>query len=56
MDINELRSLVTVLGLIAFVALVAVTWSRSRRAGHEEAAMLPFADSDGTQDNAGVRS
>ena len=56
MDINELRSLVTVLGLLAFVALVATTWSRKRRADHEEAAMLPFADSDGTQDNAGVRS
>lgn len=56
MDINELRSLVTVLGLIAFIALVAMTWSRSRRSDHEEAAMLPFADSDGTQDHAGVRT
>jgi cytochrome c oxidase cbb3-type subunit 4 len=56
MDINELRSLVTVLGLLAFVALVALTWRRSRRAAHEEAAMLPFADEKGTQDNAGVRS
>ena len=55
MDINEIRSLVTVLGLIAFVALVAATWSHNRRQAHEEAAMLPFNDCDANQDNPGVK-
>lgn len=44
MDVNELRSVVTVVGLVLFLALVAHTWSRNRRGDHEEAARLPFAD------------
>lgn len=45
MDVNTLRIAVTVAGLALFLALVVHTWSRSRRAAHHEAAMLPFADS-----------
>jgi hypothetical protein len=29
-------------GLVLFIALVLHTWSRSRKAEHEAAAMLPF--------------
>ncbi len=44
MDINLLRSVVTVISLFLFLALVAWTWQRSRRDAFEEAAALPFAD------------
>ena len=42
MDINDLRVIVTLSSLVLFVALMVHTWSRRRRAEHEEAAMLPF--------------
>jgi len=45
MDVNTLRIAVTVAGLALFLVLVVHTWSRSRRAEHDAAAMLPFADS-----------
>ena len=43
MDINDIRNAVTVSGLVLFIALVVHTWSRSRKAEHEAAALLPFA-------------
>jgi cytochrome c oxidase cbb3-type subunit IV len=45
MEINILRSAVTVVSLLLFLALVAWTWSRHRRAAFDEAAHLPFLDS-----------
>ncbi len=45
MDVNTLRIAVTVAGLALFLVLVIHTWSRQRRADHDAAAMLPFADS-----------
>ena len=44
MDINDLRSAVTVISLVLFLALVVWTWSRSRRNAFDEAAQLPFLD------------
>ena len=49
MDINDLRSIVTVLSLLAFAGIVAWAFSRRNRARFEEAEMLPFAE-DGTDD------
>ncbi|CAG1018959.1 cytochrome c oxidase cbb3-type subunit IV [Burkholderiaceae bacterium] len=43
-DINDIRSLVTLLGLMLFVALLAWTWWPARKAAHEAAAQLPFLD------------
>ena len=43
MDVNDLRVAVTVAGLALFVALIVHTWSRRRRAEHQEAALLPFS-------------
>jgi cbb3-type cytochrome oxidase subunit 3 len=51
MDVNTLRIAVTVAGLALFLVLVIHTWSRSRRADHDAAAMLPFADSGGAEAN-----
>lgn len=46
MDINDIRSATTVVSLLLFIALVAWTWSRSRRQAFDEAAQLPFAEGD----------
>jgi cytochrome c oxidase cbb3-type subunit IV len=44
MDLNDLRSIVTVVSMLTFVGIVAWAWSRSNRARFDEAARLPFAD------------
>ena len=46
MDINDLRSLTTVLGLLCFLGIVAWAYGRSSKKGFEEAANLPFAEND----------
>lgn len=47
MDINDLRSVITVLGLLCFLGIVAWAYGKSSKKGFEEAANLPFAESDG---------
>lgn len=42
MDINDLRSAVTLLSLLLFVALMAWTWRPRARREHDAAARLPF--------------
>ncbi len=42
MDINDLRSAVTVIGLLLFLALVRWVWASRRRSAFEAAALLPF--------------
>jgi cytochrome c oxidase cbb3-type subunit 4 len=42
MDINTLRSIATVVGLITFVGIVVWAWSRRNAADFQEAADLPF--------------
>jgi cytochrome c oxidase cbb3-type subunit 4 len=44
MDINDLRSVVTVVSLLTFVGIVAWAWSRRNQSNFEEAAQLPFKD------------
>ncbi|MEW6706108.1 MAG: cbb3-type cytochrome c oxidase subunit 3 [Pseudomonadota bacterium] len=44
MDINDLRSAVTLVSLLIFSAIVGWAWWPRRRAEHEAAARLPFAD------------
>ncbi|WP_332671261.1 cbb3-type cytochrome oxidase subunit 3 [Aromatoleum sp.] len=46
MDINDLRSLITVLSLFCFLGICFWAYSRRARAGFEEAAKLPFIDDD----------
>lgn len=45
-DLNMLRSIVTVVSLVLFVALMVWTWSRHRKSGFDEAAQLPFMDEE----------
>jgi cytochrome c oxidase cbb3-type subunit 4 len=42
MDINTLRSIATVVGLITFIGIFAWAYSRKNRADFDEAARLPF--------------
>ncbi len=44
MDINDIRSLTTVVSFVLFVGLVAWAWQAKRRSAFDEAARLPFAD------------
>ena len=44
MDINDLRSLFTVLAFIAFIGIVWWAYSDRRKASYDEAAMLPLDD------------
>lgn len=46
MDINDIRVAVTLASLVLFVALMAHTWSRRRKAEHSDAALLPFLGGD----------
>ena len=42
MDVNTIRMAVMIAGFVLFLALMAYTWSKSRRHEYEEAALLPF--------------
>ncbi len=46
MDINDLRSIVTVTGLLCFLAIVWWAYSKRSKKGFDEAANLPFAEHD----------
>jgi cytochrome c oxidase cbb3-type subunit 4 len=47
MDVNDMRVVVMVLGLVLFLGIWAWTWSSRRRADFDEAARLPFVDESG---------
>jgi cytochrome c oxidase cbb3-type subunit IV len=42
MDINDLRSIVTVVSLLTFVGIVVWAWSKRNKDNFDEAARLPF--------------
>ncbi len=43
MDINDIRSAVTLIGFVLFLLLVRWVWAARRREAFDEAAQLPFA-------------
>ncbi len=42
MDVNSLRSIVTVATFVVFIGIVLWAWSKRRSADFEQAANLPF--------------
>lgn len=44
MDVNDLRSIVTVVSLLVFLGIVWWAWSKRNQARFDEAAQLPFTD------------
>ena len=57
MDINDLRSLFTVLAVVMFAGIVWWAYSDRRKQVYEEAAMLPLEDDTpaGAQDSLGAK-
>jgi cytochrome c oxidase cbb3-type subunit 4 len=49
MDINLIRSAVTLLSLALFIGLMVWTWRPTRRGAYEAAAQLPFDGEQGVQ-------
>jgi cytochrome c oxidase cbb3-type subunit 4 len=46
MDINDLRSIITVLALVCFLGICFWAYSKRARKGFDEAAQLPFTEDD----------
>ncbi|MBA3902067.1 MAG: CcoQ/FixQ family Cbb3-type cytochrome c oxidase assembly chaperone [Rhodocyclaceae bacterium] len=46
MDINDLRSFVTVLAFATFIGIVLWAWSGRQKQAFDEAANLPFAEDE----------
>lgn len=46
MDINDLRSITTVISLLTFVGIIWWAYARGNKKRFEEAANLPFAEHD----------
>lgn len=44
MDVNTVRGLLTLVFLIAFVAIVCYAWSARNRQRFDDAAQVPFED------------
>lgn len=44
MDVNDFRSIVTVISLLVFLGIVWWAWSKRNQARFDEAAQLPFQD------------
>ncbi len=55
MDINVLRSGVTVAAFIAFVGILVWAYLPSRRAEFDDAAQLPFSNDESTLADAGSK-
>ena len=55
MDINDLRSIVTVVTFIMFIGIVAWTYSGHRRQAFEKAANAPFDEDPADADAKVVR-
>lgn len=48
-DINDLRSMFTVVTFATFIGIVWWTYSGKRKQAFEEAALLPFSDDEPTE-------
>ena len=55
MDINDVRVVTTLLSLILFVGIMVWTWSKRHRGGFDEAALLPFIETDAPTESAGEK-
>ena len=51
MDINDLRSIMTVVAFATFAGIVAWAYSGRRRAAFDEAANLPFTEDEALSPN-----
>lgn len=56
MDLNDIRSVVTLVSFVLFLALMVHTWSRKRKAEYDEAANLPFAEATDSNEFRGEQT
>ena len=56
MDVNDLRSLVTVVSLLVFVGIVVWAWSRRNERDFSEAAQLPFQERPSVADERAAQA
>lgn len=54
MDINDLRSISTVVLFITFIAIVWWAYGKGQKRGFDEAANLPFADKEAEEAETGL--
>jgi cytochrome c oxidase cbb3-type subunit IV len=54
MDVNDLRVVVMVSGLMLFIGIWIWAWGSKRRSAFDEAARLPFADDEPPARRAGA--
>jgi cytochrome c oxidase cbb3-type subunit 4 len=47
MDINDIRSAVTLFSFLCFIWLMGWVWAKHRRSAYDEAARLPLLENDG---------
>jgi cytochrome c oxidase cbb3-type subunit 4 len=53
MDMNDLRSLMTVISLVTFIGIVVWAYSRKNKGRFDEAANVPFVEEDDRHAAAG---
>ncbi|QID17199.1 cbb3-type cytochrome c oxidase subunit 3 [Nitrogeniibacter mangrovi] len=51
MEINDARSILTVLGFVCFLGICVWAYSKGAKKGFDEAAQLPFTDEDPPADH-----
>lgn len=56
MDINDLRSIVTVVSLFTFLGIIWFAYTKSNKDRFDEAAQLPFADDEAERAETGTDS
>lgn len=56
MDVNDLRSAITVVAFLVFLGIVVWAWSERRRERFEQAARLPLEDDDVAPDAVGRKA
>jgi cytochrome c oxidase cbb3-type subunit 4 len=49
MDLNDFRSLFTVLGLLCFLGICFWAYSKHSKSGFDEAAQLPFSEDEDSE-------
>jgi cytochrome c oxidase cbb3-type subunit 4 len=55
MNVNDMRVVIMVLGLVLFLGIWVWSWSSRRRAAFDEAARLPFLDDESALEGPGEK-
>lgn len=56
MELNALRSAVTVFSFVVFIGIIYWTWNKQRKSAFDDAAQVPLMDDGSGADGAAQRS